>query len=319
MQVQTTQANFAIPGVYFSGRWAQLADNQGVYTSNLGAQIYFQVEKASQIELFFTTTATAAGVWLAYQVDQKPYQRVNLAHMPLKIVLPDEQRHTLRIVYSGNTPRDNVWKRQGGLCLQKIHCNQEAILTPVKPVGRPITFIGDSITAGSWLHGTTAGRDYCAEGNYAALVANQLNLEDIRIAYPGAGVLKPGSGSVPAAAQFLEQVDADHFWQVQPSQYVVINLGTTDRKANEIIFRAAFELLLEKIQLLYPQTPKLVMIPFSQQHAQVIREESREYPQTRVLETATWNLTYTDGLHPDAAATPQIVNHVLAALKQLAN
>lgn len=35
MQVQTTQANFAIPGVYFSGRWAQLADNQGVYTLSL--------------------------------------------------------------------------------------------------------------------------------------------------------------------------------------------------------------------------------------------------------------------------------------------
>lgn len=319
MQVQTTQANFAIPGVYFSGRWAQLAENKGVYTNNLGAQIYLQVQKTKQIELFFTTKATPAGVWLAYQLDEGSYQRVNLMRMPLKIVLPDYQRHILRIVYSGNTPRDNVWKRQGGLCLKRIQCDQEAVLTPVKPVGKPITFIGDSITAGSWLHGTIAGRDYCAEGNYAALIANQLNLEDIRIAYPGAGVLTPGSGSVPIAAKFLEQIDVDHCWQPQLSKYVVINLGTTDRKANEITFRTAWEFLLEKIQLLYPKTPKLVIIPFSQQHAQVIREESPEYPQTQVLETASWNLTYTDGLHPDAAATLKIVKHTLAALEQLSN
>ncbi|MBA1393663.1 endoglucanase, partial [Lactobacillus sp. XV13L] len=291
MKVQSTTANFSIPGIYFSGRWAQT--EHGLYTTNLGAQLYTQVTQAQQVELSFSTKAQVEGVFIAYQVDFGKFQRANLAQTPLTITLPDLNSHILRVVYSGNTPADNVWKRHGGLYFDYLKVAPTAQLTPIKPAGPALSFIGDSITAGSWVHGKTAGQDYCAEGNFAALTANELNMEDIRIAYPGAGLVKPGSGGVPTASEFLEKIDAEHSWSVQPSEYVVINLGTPDRKANEIEFRAAWELFLQKVQLLYPQTPKLVMIPFSQRHAQVIREETVEYPGFQLLETADWDLTYT--------------------------
>lgn len=312
MKMQTTAANFAIAGIYFSGRWAQTS--HGLYTTNLGARLYTQVTGTRQVKLDFSTQSEPEGVWLAYKIDDGDYQRCNLTQMPLKIQLPDLQTHLISVVYSGNTPQDNVWKRHGGLYFDQIQTDSAAKLTPVKPAGDVITFIGDSITAGSWVHGKTAGQDYCAEGNFAALAAEQLGLEDVRLAYPGAGLVKPGSGGVPVAAQFLDKIDATHSWTPQPSKNVVINLGTPDKKANEIEFRAAWELFMQKVQLLYPQTPKLVMIPFSQRHAAVIREESIEYPQTTILETADWPLTYTDGLHPDLASSPEIAHRLVEAL-----
>lgn len=314
MKFQKTSANFQEP-LYFAGRWVQTA--QGLYTTNLGAQMFTQISQAQQVQLTFSSAGDWSQTWLAYRLDEQPFVRVNLTQMPLTVTLPDFQTHTLQIVYAGNTPQTNVWRRHGGLYFEKITAPQSAQLEPIKPAGGVLTFIGDSITAGSWVVGREAGRDYRPEANFAALVAQHFDMVDIRIGYPGAGITQPGSGGVPTAMEFLTHIDADNAWQPLASDAVVINIGTTDKKTNELAFRAAFEKFLQKVTLLYPATPLLVLVPLSQQHAAVITEETQEYPQATLVETRDWQLTYTDSLHPDQAGSRLLAQQVIAALTPL--
>lgn len=312
MKLIETKANYNVDGVYFSGRWAQ--SSKGMYATNLGAQFYTAVQAGTKITLKLSTNSNPEGVWIAYSIDDQEYQRMSLDQMPLTLELPDSKQHVIRIVYSGNTAKDNVWKRYGGLYLDDIETDGK--LTAVKPAGKKITFIGDSITAGAWVAGKTPGKDYRGEANFAAQTANRLGLEDIRIAYAAAGVTKGGAGCVPDAEKFLKKIDAGHPWQPIPTDIVVVNLGTCDRKTNTIEFRPDFEKLLQQIKLMYPKTPMLVMIPFGQFFDDVIREEVPEYPDTQLIETADWPLTFTDGMHPDTPSSKVIADKLVPIVEK---
>ncbi|UQS81868.1 GDSL-type esterase/lipase family protein [Bombilactobacillus folatiphilus] len=311
MKLQETTANFLDAGLYFSGRWMQT--QHGMYTTNLGAQIFTQSQGAQVIKWFFSTKAPQDDTWLAYQIDDQPFQRQMLTSAPLLIELPDTGKHQIRLVYSGNAKTDNVWKRHEGLYFDQVQTSGQ--LTPVKPVGSPITFIGDSITAGCWVAGPTPGKDYRAESNYAALVAQHFNKEDIRICYAAAGVVQAGAGGVPNAQTFVEQMAFNQPYQPINSSDVIINLGTTDRKVNDNEFRVGFELLLQKIKLQYPTSRLWVMIPFAQVHADIIREEASEYDNTTIVETKDWDLSYTDGLHPNLQGTQVAAQELIAVLQ----
>jgi hypothetical protein len=49
--------------------------------------------------------------------------------------------------------------------------------------------------------------DTGADLNYAALVSRKLNWEDYRVAYSAAGIIRYGTGGVPAAPRFINYVD----------------------------------------------------------------------------------------------------------------
>lgn len=61
MDYQITQANQPLMPAYFQGRWAvkQIADRDVMYSTNLGAEIDFQVTDASFLRLTFLPLAYA--------------------------------------------------------------------------------------------------------------------------------------------------------------------------------------------------------------------------------------------------------------------
>ena len=61
MDYQITQANQPLMPAYFQGRWAvkQIADRDVMYSTNLGAEIDFQVTDASFVRLTFLPLAYA--------------------------------------------------------------------------------------------------------------------------------------------------------------------------------------------------------------------------------------------------------------------
>lgn len=312
MKFQQTTANYEAQGLYFSGRWAQTS--HGMYTTNLGARIITQVQGTTTVQWSFSTKANAGDTWLAYQIDDQPFERLALTDQAFTVTLPDEQSHVLQVVYSGNSTEDNVWKRHQGLYFDQVQTTGQ--LQAVKPAGTPLVFVGDSITAGSWVAGTTPGQDYRAESNYAALVAEHFNREDIRICYPGTGVVKPGTGGVPNAQTFVDHLADQIDWQPDfQTDDVIVNLGTPDKKINDNDFRVGFEVVLQKLKLQYPKSRLWVMIPFSQNHADVIREETPEYENTRLIETKDWDLTFTDGMHPDLAGSQKAADYLIQVLQ----
>nr|WP_232237907.1 SGNH/GDSL hydrolase family protein [Lactiplantibacillus plantarum] len=184
--------------------------------------------------------------------------------------------------------------------------SKAASLDPLETVrlGRhSVTWIGDSLTAGCWVMGKNPAEDYRAEANYAAVASDLLNARNVRIAYSAVGLSKPGTGGVPVLPEVLTAVDSKTTWQPVPTDLVVINVGTNDRHTDDTTFTVVLRRFLNQVQTLYPNSRLAVMIPFNQNFAAIIRAVVAEFMQLQLIETATWQLSTTDGVHLDLAGS----------------
>lgn len=302
MDYQITQANQPLMPAYFQGRWAvkQIADRDVMYSTNLGAEIDFQVTDASFVRLTFLPLAYELPSWVAIQIDGLPFQRQAVTNDPLWLTL-DGRPHVVRVVLSGNTDEDRVWDGNQGFAVKALTTDGE--LQPVQLGRHSVTWIGDSLTAGCWVMGKQPAEDYRAEANYAAVASDLLNARNVRIAYSAVGLSKPGTGGVPVLPEVLTAVDSKTTWQPVPTDLVVINVGTNDRQADDTTFTVVLRRFLNQVQTLYPNSRLAVMIPFNQNFASIIRAVVAEFMQWQLIETATWQLSTTDGVHLDLAGS----------------
>ncbi|PKX53476.1 endoglucanase [Lactiplantibacillus plantarum] len=302
MDYQITQANQPLMPAYFQGRWAvkQIADRDVMYSTNLGAEIDFQVTDASFVRLTFLPLAYELPSWVAIQIDGLPFQRQAVTNDPLWLTL-DGRPHVVRVVLSGNTDEDRVWDGNQGFAVKALTTDGE--LQPVQLGRHSVTWIGDSLTAGCWVMGKQPAEDYRAEANYAAVASDLLNARNVRIAYSAVGLSKPGTGGVPVLPEVLTAVDSKTTWQPVPTDLVVINVGTNDRHTDDTTFTVVLRRFLNQVQALYPNSWLAVMIPFNQNFAAIIRAVVAEFMQLQLIETATWQLSTTDGVHLDLAGS----------------
>ena len=302
MDYQITQANQPLMPAYFQGRWAvkQIADRDVMYSTNLGAEIDFQVTDASFVRLTFLPLAYELPSWVAIQIDGLPFQRQAVTNDPLWLTL-DGRPHVVRVVLSGNTDEDRVWDGNQGFTVKALTTDGE--LQPVRLGRHSVTWIGDSLTAGCWVMGKNPAEDYRAEANYAAVASDLLNARNVRIAYSAVGLSKPGTGGVPVLPEVLTAVDSKTTWQPVPTDLVVINVGTNDRHTDDTTFTVVLRRFLNQVQMLYPNSRLAVMIPFNQNFAPVIRAVVAEFMQFQLIETANWQLSTTDGVHLDLAGS----------------
>lgn len=302
MDYQITQANQPLMPAYFQGRWAvkQIADRDVMYSTNLGAEIDFQVTDASFVRLTFLPLAYELPSWVAIQIDGLPFQRQAVTNDPLWLTL-DGRPHVVRVVLSGNTDEDRVWDGNQGFTVKALTTDGE--LQPVRLGRHSVTWIGDSLTAGCWVMGKNPSEDYRAEANYAAVASDLLNARNVRIAYSAVGLSKPGTGGVPVLPEVLTAVDSKTTWQPVPTDLVVINVGTNDRHTDDTTFTVVLRRFLNQVQTLYPNSRLAVMIPFNQNFASIIRAVVAEFMQLQLIETATWQLSTTDGVHLDLAGS----------------
>ncbi|MCS6155701.1 SGNH/GDSL hydrolase family protein [Lactiplantibacillus plantarum] len=302
MDYQITQANQPLMPAYFQGRWAvkQIADRDVMYSTNLGAEIDFQVTDASFVRLTFLPLAYELPSWVAIQIDGLPFQRQAVTNAPLWLTL-DGRPHVVRVVLSGNTDEDRVWDGNQGFAVKALTTDGE--LQPVRLGRHSVTWIGDSLTADCWVMGKNPAEDYRAEANYAAVASDLLNARNVRIAYSAVGLSKPGTGGVPVLPEVLTAVDSKTTWQPVPTDLVVINVGTNDRHTDDTTFTVVLRRFLNQVQTLYPNSRLAVMIPFNQNFAAIIRAVVAEFMQLQLIETATWQLSTTDGVHLDLAGS----------------
>ena len=300
MLTQTLSAALLATHTRLLGRW-KLKPCHGVdtlYTTNLGSTLRFQIQRATTLTVNFFNNGNPFGAAqvIGIRVDDHPWQHFAANHMPATIHFA-AAHHVIEIMTVGNTDLDNVWLEQEGFALQSITTDATAQIQPTPP--RPhLTWIGDSITAGCWVHGRRPAQDYAADTNYAAQCSDHLACDSCRIAYSAAGIIRGGTGHVPAAPQFLTHLDQDTVWQPTATDLVVINLGVNDRQYFADDFERALRSFLHQVQDCFA-APIMVMVPFAQVFAPVFRAVIHELPSITLIETADWALTYTDRLHPD--------------------
>lgn len=310
MNYQVTAANNAIMPAYFQGRWAQktLKNTPVMFSTNLGAEFWFQVKQASYVTISLLDLAATASAWVAIQIDGLPYQRVPVKTMPFRLTL-DGRPHVIRVVMSGNTDLDPVWDGTSGFAVEALQT--DGSLQAVKLGKHSLTFIGDSITAGCWVAGKSPARDYRGEANYAAIASELLNARNVRIAYSAVGINKPGRGGVPPLPNVLTAIDRQTAWQPAATDVVVLNVGTNDGLESATSFTALLKQFINQVQHLYPNSRIAVMVPFNQRFDQVIRTVVPEFMAVQLIETADWEPSTTDGVHLDLAGS-QIAGRQLA-------
>jgi lysophospholipase L1-like esterase len=162
---------------------------------------------------------------------------------------------------------------QGESQLLALSVGGGALVEPPAPLPRSLEIVGDSITCGYGLLGTTADSEcYSTESHwdsYGAVTARALGAELSTVAVSGQGVSRnyPGDMTDTAPMTYLRAItnQASSAWdfRTQP-QAVIVNLGTNDISNNKgnpgAAFQTAYTGLLEAIRAHNPNALILCVI-----------------------------------------------------------
>lgn len=280
-----------------------------MYTTNLGAQVTFEVQNAASVILEWILPDLTIPQTVTIFVDDQP-RLIELNEPRFELQLSSKSRHVVHLYFTGNTDQDEVWTSSAGLALADVHPSAGGQMHAVKPAGPLVAWIGDSITAGCWVREKVPSRGYGADLNYAALVSRKLNWEDYRVAYSAAGIIRYGTGGVPAAPRFINYVDYETPAPDFQPKFVFINLGTNDWQFDTPVFEMYFTAFMKEVQFKFNEAQIFVMIPLNQSHAKTIKTIAQTFNFT-VIPTATWKYSTTDEVHPDVAGSQVLSRQLL--------
>ena len=314
---------------YFVGRWFEKNLNGETHkvTTTDGSHLYFLVNGTTEINVNFTTNHRLKTPYFAYSIDGETPVR-QLITDPT-VTLPDNGRHTVRIVADGLTETEEKWAHERGFALKNITAG-EGTVTGIKPTGKTIFFYGDSITEGIRALNMNADSDGNSATNaYTWYTAAALGATPYYVGYGASGLLAPGSFSTLFNAierlSVNRTVDSSEIASITPD-VIVINHGANDAsQANIARFEAALRSVIARLQEKYPGVEIVYMVPFlsaehsiAQQEGEIIKQVAAEIDGMHVVETADWDLTYTDGnLHPDVAGAKKAAEKLSAALTDI--
>ena len=315
-----TYRDFVLTGEeapYYMGRWFD-KDIDGTphkVTLTDGAHLYFMVENATSFDVVFTVITTGEEPYFAYSIDGGEPVRQHITEPT--VTLPDTGRHTVRIIADGMTEGEGKWDKEKGFAVRSVTPSEGGSIIGIKPTEKIIFFYGDSITEGIRALNMNATSDGNSATNaYSWQCAETLGVTPYLIGYGATGILMTGSfHTMQNAIDYLsDSRPADK--SVTPD-VIVVNHGTNDGGQNRKTFEEALTATLGHLRKTYPDTPIVYLIPFNQAHARVIASAVESMDNAYVVETKGWRITYTDGLHPDAAGAKYAGERLAAELKAI--
>lgn len=295
----------------FSGRWFEKEiDGQYFFvTLNDGAMFYFEVENTEQVTLQFRVITQLEIPYFAYRIDGGEFTRAPITQGTIQ--LPNQERHLVQVVIDGMTEREDKWNGEIGVAFAGIDSHGGSVEGTL-PKQKRILFIGDSITEGVKALGDHAMSEYnSATHSFPWYTAELLDAEPYFIGFGATGITM--TGSFNTTAEMLDYFSAarpiaDN--QLPDCDLIVLNTGTNDLEASKEVFVAGYQEVVLKLHDRYPDRTILCMIPLTQLHAEDIREAVQGYDWCHVIETVDWEVSYTDGIHPDAAGAGEIAENL---------
>ena len=290
---------------YFLGRWFE-KEIDGVphmLTTTDGAQVYFMTEGCTSFDLHFTDITHIRTPYFAYSIDGSEPVRQLITDQTVR--LPDADRHAVCIIADGMTEGEGKWYEEIGFALKAVIPAEGGRLWGIKPTAPLVFFYGDSITEG--IRSVSMAPD--SDGNsathaYPWYCARSLDVIPYFIGYGATGMIRTGWFNTMAKA--IDGLSWQHAVADSPAanrmpDLIVINHGTNDMDFSMLEYMNAMNATMSLLYRRYPDIPVVYVIPLQQTHATIIRRIMSEYPNGYVIESDGWPVTFTDGVHPNAA------------------
>ncbi len=315
-----TYRDFVLTGEdepFYMGRWFD-KDIEGAthkVTLTDGAHLYFLIENAASFDVTFTVITTGEEPYFAYSIDGAEPVRQHITEPT--VTLPDTGRHTVRIIADAMTEGEGKWDKEKGFAIKSITPSEGGSIVGIKPTEKIIFFYGDSITEGIRALNMNATSDGNSATNaYSWQCAEVLGVTPYLVGYGASGILMTGSfNTMQNAIDYLS--DGRPVEDGVVPDVIVINHGTNDGGQNRLTFEDALTKTLAHLREKYPDTPIVYLVPFNQAHVRVINSVMETMDNAHVVETKNWRISYTDGVHPDAAGAKYAGEKLAVELKKI--
>ena len=315
-----TYRDFVLTGEdhpYYMGRWfdKEIEGENHKVTLTDGAHLYFLIENAASFDVTFTVITKTEEPYFAYSIDGGEMIRQHITQPT--VTLPDTGRHTVRIVADAMTEGEGKWDRERGFALKSVTPSEGGSIVGIKPTEKVIFFYGDSITEGIRALNMNATSDGNSATNaYSWQCAEALGVTPYLVGYGASGIIATGSFSTMLnAIDYLS--DGRPVDDSVTPDVIVINHGTNDGGQSRKTFEDALRPTLARLQEKYPDTPIVYLVPFNQAQSRIIATVVEDFDNAYVVETKGWSITYTDGVHPDAAGAKAAGEQLAAALTDI--
>ena len=303
---------------YFMGRWydKELVGKPHKVTTNSGSSLYFMTNKTTRIKVNFTPLGDISARF-AYSIDGAAPVRQHI--MDPFITLPDSGRHTVRIFTDGIMESIHKWEQGNGFALRNVESfDAGGVIRGIKPQNRVIFYYGDSITEGIACLASGSNSEYhSATSAYPWVSSEALGAVPYLIGYGATGIMREGSFKSMMYAIDYYCLGREVNDGIQPD-IIVINHGCNDTYFNdEPLFREKLTETLAHLREKYPNAAIVYLIPFNQAYASTITSVMQGVTNGRVISTQGWNLTFTDGVHPNVAGAKKAGENLAAALEEI--
>ena len=301
----------------YIGRWweKEIGGKNHMVTVNDGSVAYFMTKNAASVNVAFTITTGSDVPYYTYSIDGATPVRKSVSDGT--ITLPDTGRHTVRIITDGVTETVGKWIGEQGFAISAVTASDDGEIFGIRPKNKVVFFYGDSITEG--VCSITPGfysSNNSATNAYPWFCSEALGAVPYYIGYSGSGVIMTGSfqpfGTAINAFSYSRRAE-----ETATPDVIVINHGTNDSNALDTEFKTGLIAAINKLRTKYPDKPIVYMIPFRQTKAAIIREVMADVENSYIVETADWDITTNDGLHPTPAGAQKAGEKLADALTNI--
>lgn len=290
--------------VGFVGRWFDTTVNGTPVkaTINEGAELYFKVKGTTTVNINFIMNSVKATPFFAYSIDGGVFTRQLITSPTLPTITTDE--HVIRVVIDGLTESEDKWVGEKGIAFEDITVDEGGKIIGILPKNRKIMFFGDSITEGIRVLNMNADSNgNSATGAFPFIASEKLNAISYRVGFGATGATKGGSGGVPKLLSFINNMTSSRQSPYYEPDLVVVNIGTNDKTAAASLYISELNKALDSLTIKYSGTPLFVMIPFDQGVATSVKNVVYGRENVYLVDTKGWNITTTDGTHPDVSGS----------------
>lgn len=288
----------------YTGRWfkKKIGKTKYHFTITDGSAFYFKVTGSKYVNINFLTNTRLDTPYFAYSVDGGTMKRQKITKK--KINVGNSKTHYVRVIFDAMSDYENRWVEEAGIGIKSIKpVTKTGAITAIKPQNDVIAFYGDSITKGVRTLGMPLTPAYASATNtYAWHCADKLNMVPYFAGYSGSGIFEPGVFAKCSTA--IGSFSAGRKASSYDADIIVLEHGTNDVYAHGDIFVKEYQKVLKTLHKQHPKAQIVAMIPFLKIHADDIKKAAAPYKKwCTVVETSSWKMSYTDGIHPNAASS----------------